>query len=426
MPTLVTRGALSAKGFGFGAAAGESYWASITYSGTTYAPRAVSIGPSNVIQTGGYYSGSVYTYLKQANNKTGAVNSSSYCTLSGNTQGISTINSAGNQAIIVDGNYLRIAYANSSSTIQWTYAVYYSGTTWTSGYVLPVGTSVYFSGTGDVTGSFIGKATSSGVSWMMASPYAGTYTGPLRFAIDSSENTYLSLANNQFQKVNSSGTLVWNTRYSGMLFMGKASLDSAQTSVYAAGFSPATGTDFLLLKIDASAGGAPTWARKLTLPANTYVNYGAITGFTDSATDALDNVYFAGTAYDGSGRFHAYIFKYNASGTLQWQRDLYFSTADISNCFIAIDGTGNLIVAAYYYSSGSKELLMKLPSDGSKTGSYSIGGLTLNYSAASCTSASASFITNGGDVTLSAYGGSAFSSGGSTLALSVTTSAITL
>ena len=81
------------------------------------------------------------------------------------------------------------------------------------------------------------------------------------------------------------------------------------------------------------------------------------------------------------------IAKYNTSGTIQWQRSLG-STAESSGLHIAINSLGDIYVSGFTEVSGPRSFLFaKLPSDGSRTGTYTVGGYSFTYAASTLTDA---------------------------------------
>ena len=99
------------------------------------------------------------------------------------------------------------------------------------------------------------------------------------------------------------------------------------------------------------------------------------------AVDSVGNIYLVnhstgefGTAYD------IYIFKYNSSGVLQWQRKLGNTNADFGTS-VAIDSADNIYVSGYTqisFGSGTsyKIMVAKLNSSGSLQWERSVGGDT--------------------------------------------------
>ena len=97
--------------------------------------------------------------------------------------------------------------------------------------------------------------------------------------------------------------------------------------------------------------------------------------------DSSGNIYFTTTSYDywGSGSIITYLYKFNSSGTLQWQRKFYSTASSLTVFYI----TSLKIKGNYMYLSGSLQatiggyiyissVVMVLPTDGSKTGTYTV------------------------------------------------------
>ena len=179
--------------------------------------------------------------------------------------------------------------------------------------------------------------------------------------------------------------------------------------------------------------GALTWQRFI---GTNYTNIGGID------TDSSDNVYVAGQDNDGTGT-KAFVAKYNSSGTIQWQRRLgtpcdggtyAIAVDDDGNSYscgkvatgqhgwiakldtsgstswcrtfktsvtadeeelqqIRLDSGGNLVICGHHRDDAESSdiaLLMRLPSDGSFTGTYGI----FTFTAATPTNADASMTTS--------------------------------
>ena len=97
--------------------------------------------------------------------------------------------------------------------------------------------------------------------------------------------------------------------------------------------------------------------------------------------DSAGNVY----VQHNSGTV-SYLIKLNSSGVVQWQRSITGSAGtsnsgtvvavNDSNIFVTFSASDGTAVSAYQ---------MVVPTDGSKTGTYTVGGKTINYSASSLT-----------------------------------------
>jgi hypothetical protein len=143
--------------------------------------------------------------------------------------------------------------------------------------------------------------------------------------------------------------------------------------------------------------------------ANAEYPYGGIYG------DSSGNIYVSGTnttvnASKGvNAEYAGFIAKYNSSGTNQWTRRISPSVAGtVSNYGVVIDSTGRIISGSYQsqVSGGTSvdTLLLALPVDGTKTGSFTVGGRGFSY--ASATSTETSITTSTTDLFLTANGSS--------------------
>ena len=203
-------------------------------------------------------------------------------------------------------------------------------------------------------------------------------------AIDSSGNVYIggsgTISGNNailIAKYNSSGTIQWQRSFSvsGSIYGYGLAVDSG-SNVYCAG---AKG---YIVKYDTS--GTLQWQRSLTL--------GLDCTFYAACTDASDNVYATGYSFrSGGSTYDVVIVKYNSSGTLQWQRYLSSYTSTFLQEYgrsIKIDAAGVINLVGSTNKSGSNDfLVLKLPADGSKTGTYTVAGYSFTYAAAGGTDA---------------------------------------
>lgn len=144
-------------------------------------------------------------------------------------------------------------------------------------------------------------------------------------------------------------------------------------------------------EIDATTGAA-IWARRLTSSFTQQDNQGV----------AANNTYVYNMMYGGNGTVNnIYISKRLASnGTLIWQRQFSSNTSSNQNLrhnggyvtngqIIAVDSSDtNLWVSFYNNTAPGTIYIWKLPADGSKTGTYSLNGLSFTYSASSLTDTS--------------------------------------
>jgi len=111
------------------------------------------------------------------------------------------------------------------------------------------------------------------------------------------------------------------------------------------------------------------------------------------ACDSLDNIYYAFYKNTSGNQNSAiYIVKLNSSGTLQWQRKIeetnygfymsksYPTVNMMRNAFFTVDKNAFYIFTG---DSGQNGVIIKLPLDGSKTGTYVSSPYSYTYSTAS-------------------------------------------
>ena len=141
-------------------------------------------------------------------------------------------------------------------------------------------------------------------------------------------------------------------------------------NIIVAGYTTSSGSggsDFLIAKYNSS--GTLQWQKTL-----------GGTGMDEARSVAIDssgNIIVAGyTTSSGSGGSDFLIAKYNSSGTLQWQKTLGGTLSDVAFS-VAIDSSGNIIVAGYTASSGSGGnvvLIAKYNSSGTLQWQKTLGG----------------------------------------------------
>ena len=123
----------------------------------------------------------------------------------------------------------------------------------------------------------------------------------------------------------------------------------------------------------------PTVIYAVTISNGSYSTNYSICGVT---IDSSNNVYFVQQT-PTSGNYGFIVTKVNSSGTLQWQRK--FTTSDnIQNITVSSKGS-YLYVSWAVASSPTGAQLIQYPTDGSKTGTYTAGGISVTISAGTCT-----------------------------------------
>lgn len=183
-------------------------------------------------------------------------------------------------------------------------------------------------------------------------------------------------------KYNSSGTLQWQRTLTGAgteNFNGVAT--DAASNVYAVGTTDTSGSgafETLLAKYDTS--GTIQWQRTLGGASSDY-------GYSIAVNSAYEVFVTGYTASAGAGVDDITVAKYDASGNLNWQRTLGSTSTDYGYGVTA-DTLGNVYVAGVNTLSGVTNILVaKLPGNGSKVGTYTVGGASITYASSSLTAA---------------------------------------
>lgn len=380
MPLLSTRGAVAVRPFGFAAAKiPDVYYIGLvgnsSFSGEIV--EALAVDTSKNLYLGGYDSTNSAALLKISStgilsfqkNASGASNSINDVVTNGNDVYIAS--SYSGQALVykTDGN-ASVAWArtiggantdyffgvavdptngdvyctgrmpnpsadtmglvkyNSSGTIQWQVSL----STTSEGRSVVVGQDgfIYVGAKGGTTStsSFIAKYNSSGVlqaQYTMANPGTGNSTIFYKAVVDASSNMYVvgtEGARGLLCKLNSSGVVQWSR------LLGSANITELRSVAVASN-------------------------------GNVYV-----TGYSGQPAAGARNTFI--------------IAKYNSSGTLQWQRSLSSGVTSVGQT-IRLDQDENVYVGGYNSPFADDMLFAKLPPDGSKTGTYSVGGTNVTY-----------------------------------------------
>ena len=297
------------------------------------------------------------------------------------------------------------------------------------------------------TGGEIGvvKFDSSGnISWQKAIVGTGSFNENAgnQLAVDGSDNVYVPGFSPEsgsfrgvFAKWDSSGTLQYQKQFTGgggtsSFILGIA---VAGNNLYLAGYGGgfASGAVQATLVKYNQSGNSITW-QKILGGANT-------DDFVSCQVDGSENVYVLGSTDTNLGIMSFLIAKYNSSGTLQWQRKLGTGSTNqtrpgqlaldsSNNVYVVGSNAGDKVQIAKYDSSGAIQwqrsisntsggvsramtgrdifiqgdvmyitgdvnevtggspiTTIKLPTDGSLTGTYTVGIFTLVYAASSIT-----------------------------------------
>jgi hypothetical protein len=239
-------------------------------------------------------------------------------------------------------------------------------------------------------------------------------------------------------KYNTSGSIIWarDIETIGTNDNSNAVALDSTGSVYIAG-STVTGGNNTAVLVKHNSAGVLQWQKGLANNVGTNSNQ-----FNDIAIDSSNNIFVCGNTYVFSSLNVGMIAKYNTSGTLLWQKQLYDATGSVFYQSITTDSSGNVYVTgllniyngliAKYDTNGVLQwqrvfsgsstagivglyglsivldssgimtiggqanqqtgnnynmFIFKMPSDGTLTGTYVVNGITINYNTINYTDA---------------------------------------
>ena len=268
----------------------------------------------------------------------------------------------------------RAKFSASDGSTTWHY--YYSVGGYGNGLAQDAAGNLYSSHSGSSSNPGVLKTDSNGANPVYYNIGNGTYGTGVAYNPSNDLVFQLSTGSSgvsyrgELTCINTSGTVQWSKHFTttySTIERNAISFDSSN-NVYVAAWaadSSTTGGYALAVKFDSS--GNLQWSRKLDAGTGSQDQHAA------SAVDSSGNIYFAG--YSGSSGL---IVKYNSSGTIQWQRTM-------TNCSfsdIKLESNLELIVSG---TIGTDGFIVRVPTDGTKTGSYTLNGVSLTYAASSLT-----------------------------------------
>jgi hypothetical protein len=286
-----------------------------------------------------------------------------------------------------DGSDLQIVKYDTNGNLQWQKTLGSAG-------LYQVGLSVvvekstgnfYVGGTSLPNGGFpqdnvtlLVKYDSSGaLQWQKSLTYTGDQATCQDIALDSAGNVYLvgtsptgaTYGQGTLVKYNSSGTVQWQvaiTKATGQSEYGGITIDNSD-NIFVTGMAVTApgGTQYgIIAKYNTS--GALQWKKQIGDPSTPIQS--------DVVVDSSGNIYTTGTYY---------ILKHNTNGDLLWQRQLSATSHTVSLSSITIDSSDNIVAGGYIRPTGGTNnqiLMLKVPSDGTPTGTYTASGISFTYS----------------------------------------------
>jgi hypothetical protein len=427
MPLLGTTGAASAKGFGFTASSGGAVNWVKNFTNTLTRVSGIALNSAKDVFTTGR------TTLESSRNitltgfsKGGATlwqrslystDSADYPTPTYGAKSVA-VDSAGNVYFVGSqqnsSNYDKIVIAkyNSSGVIQWQKKINPGGGSaalGSQGVSITADSSdnIYITGRSYSSSTFraelfISKLNSSGVIQFSTFLTENVRLIGNSIVLDSSNNIYVCGEINPFNnaniivvKYNSSGAVQWQRELAGTYGNDRAysiALDSGNNIYVAA--TVESDTRATLFKLNNS--GTLQWQRNLV----------GTNGISDGALaiDSSDNIYFTCSNYLNGPRFVTEIAKYNSSGTIQYKRRLQATTNDpgwrVFGGNITVDNLGNMCIFPVTFNNYLEAaMVLKVPTDGSKTGIYTVGGFEFEYVVSSITESAGVLTSAAGNLT---------------------------
>jgi hypothetical protein len=287
--------------------------------------------------------------------------------------------------LVYNGSTYRtgIVKYNSSGVVQWQ-RQYDSGQENSGQVCVDTSGNVYFiSGSSAYGGNSLVKLSTSGsLQWQTGL----TFTNGMAFNAVTTDGTSVFVGANQTPSFSndtrtfllsftaSAGDLNFATQISVLTYVNASGVAyDSSGNVYVTAYYDYENAS-ILMKFNSS--GTLQWSLQST---------GTGGNFQDVAVDSSGNVYTCGTEYTGNSRL--LIVKVNSSGTVQWKRRLGAGIPQGSGYAITLDSSGAIYAAGFASYSGGpdKALFIKVPNDGSKTGTYSVGGNNWVYEASTIT-----------------------------------------
>lgn len=438
-PLLATRGSASIRGFGrFGNTISDNFFANLYDSNDQQGFGAVVDSSGNL-----YVSGSNDTKVVVAKfNSTGTIQwQKSYegTTNAYYNKAKLAIDSSSNiyLAYVASGKYQVIKY-DSSGTLQWRSDAIDCSTrnAEVQNVKLDSAGNIWINSSHDsLSGGYdgwIAKFNSSGVLQSQKRCNGGndTFEGGLAIYTGNDNmygagmSSYPGYNITYLMKMDSSANKVWcrslNNSNNGVR-PGCVTVDSSE-NVYVGAHGSISGTNHMFIA-KWNSSGTLQWQRKVAAPSASIIPKAM-------ATDSSGNLYVTGwtdgTAELGTtGGVDGLILKYDSSGTLQYQRKVFANAGGVNeevNDIVIDNTTSSMYMVGYSDGGGGCLMAYRFPTDGSRTGTYSLTGVAnsqMKYVASSMTESAAS-LTEANETTM-ALSTTSLSVGTSSLSSNTTT-----
>lgn len=298
----------------------------------------------------------------------------------------------------LDGRNIQIVKYDTNGTLQWQKTL--GGSSFLEqglSLVVEQNTGDFYVGGTFATGSsasdarpIVAKYNSSGVlQWQkgLTPSVSSDSPGLQDIALDSNGNLYIAgtaptgatYGQGLLAKYDSSGALQWQvaiTKATGQSTYEGITIDSLDNIFVCGDALTATGGTIYGIVAKYNTSGALQWKKQIgDSGANPYLR--------DITTDSSGNIYATGF---GGPNSSSYVIKLDTSGSIQWQRNFSASSYYALIYSIAMDSTDSLVVGGYTRDTGvniNQILMLRVPDDGTPTGTYTADGISFTYSTSS-------------------------------------------
>jgi hypothetical protein len=209
--------------------------------------------------------------------------------------------------------------------------------------------------------------------------------GPYSCAVDSSGNVCIRYSSGFIVGYNSSGTQTFKKAINSMNdYANRGSVADSAGNFYMVGAESGGTNGILIFKINSS--GVGVWARKITTSLTGGKGADWRSGMATLTTDSSDNVYMV--HYGNDSNMGGSVVKLDSSGNTSWKRRLFGE--NVFGYSISVDSTNQLMYMCGQTigNGGNRGWAFKLPTDGTKTGTYAFVGNNITYADASSLSVS--------------------------------------
>ena len=414
MPTIITRGAISAYAFGLGSSKGINYYMGYATTGSLTqfsAQKGLVVGLNDTVyignfftQSGGYgigafslskdailvnqnylnligtsaYFGNTTKKLSNGQIVLGAgYNTSNYPVLSVKNSNLTDVSTkAFNQyspAVNTDPNWSAV----SIDTLDNIYTAALQTYSCCCGTYSVITYAKFDSSNNNSYWKYLSNITPyAGIGSQIATAVDGSGYVYIGFVVDYTTFVVVKIDSATGSTVNNKVAFTFNSYSDGYSRISDMKIDSNGNLIIVGGASSAGTPVGFVVKYNFSSGNI--WQKFLAGEATQANNY-----WTSCCLDSSDNIYVCSGNYNNRQNS---IAKYDTNGTLLWNRKIYWGTGWSSgNQFdltgIGIDSQGALWVSGrlYYVSGQVDSFFMKVPNDGSKTDTYTIVGNQFVY-----------------------------------------------